>query len=372
MEARNVPAYIEIYNDLFSKIMSSEYKMGDKLPTEKELCDIYFVSRITVQKALQKLVDKGLLARISGKGTFVSSANSSKPSKKKTIIGVIMCNISPSYGVNILKSIEKYAANMDYSIIFKNSYHDREKETIAIRDLIELGVEGIILQPMLGEMFNPEILKLSLREYPIVLIDRNLTGLSLPFVGSDNRYITEKVMDNLFENGHKNICFMSSIPKNTTSIEERLEAFNNSFIRNKVINTVNNVYTNIYSNSCAEDEINNYIKQDIENIKNYLLDNPQITCVFTSEFAICSIVKKAINSIGKKIPDDISVLTFDNISESIYFTNTSYIKQDEEAIGKYAVELLNDAITGEKKDVKRYLPTEFIKGTSIKNLNEIK
>jgi len=67
--------YAEIAYDLKDKIKNNIYLPGDLIPTELELCEQYNVSRITVRKALQKLVNAGLLIRKSGTGTFVNTSN---------------------------------------------------------------------------------------------------------------------------------------------------------------------------------------------------------------------------------------------------------------------------------------------------------
>lgn len=68
---RKKPQYISIADDIENKIQEGEYKKDAQLPTELELCEIYNVSRMTINKAIISLVDKGLLYRVAGKGTFV-------------------------------------------------------------------------------------------------------------------------------------------------------------------------------------------------------------------------------------------------------------------------------------------------------------
>ncbi len=64
--------YNVVKNKIIEKIQSNEYKVGDKLPTEMELCNKYEVSRTTVRIALQQLVMEGKIYKVQGKGTFVS------------------------------------------------------------------------------------------------------------------------------------------------------------------------------------------------------------------------------------------------------------------------------------------------------------
>ena len=66
------PRYYQIFQDIYNKIDEGEYKNGDKLPSETELCKIYNVSRGTLREALKLLFQYGLLVREQGRGTFVT------------------------------------------------------------------------------------------------------------------------------------------------------------------------------------------------------------------------------------------------------------------------------------------------------------
>lgn len=66
--------YKRIKDDLKKKIASGEWRSGDRIPSEAQLCKQYNVSRITVSRAIHDLVESGHLSRIQGKGTFVRDA----------------------------------------------------------------------------------------------------------------------------------------------------------------------------------------------------------------------------------------------------------------------------------------------------------
>ena len=65
----NTPKYIAVRDILLRRLRESE--PGDRLPTEPELCAEFGVSRITVRRAVEELIDEGLLVRQQGRGTFV-------------------------------------------------------------------------------------------------------------------------------------------------------------------------------------------------------------------------------------------------------------------------------------------------------------
>ncbi|WP_227001857.1 GntR family transcriptional regulator [Virgibacillus necropolis] len=67
-----VPLYLQLMEDLIKKIKNQAYRENDKLPSERELCEIYDMSRITVRQALQELEREGFIYKLHGKGTFVA------------------------------------------------------------------------------------------------------------------------------------------------------------------------------------------------------------------------------------------------------------------------------------------------------------
>lgn len=69
---KTTPLYEQLKLIIQDKILMGEWGPGVLLPTEKQLCDQYNVSRITVRKALDKLEQKGLINKIKGRGSIVN------------------------------------------------------------------------------------------------------------------------------------------------------------------------------------------------------------------------------------------------------------------------------------------------------------
>lgn len=67
-----IPLYYQIRENLRELIVLDELSPGDTLPSERELAEIYGVSRLTVRQAITELVREGLLKRQQGVGTFVA------------------------------------------------------------------------------------------------------------------------------------------------------------------------------------------------------------------------------------------------------------------------------------------------------------
>jgi len=67
-----LPLYYQLMDILLEKIESGELKENDQLPSERELCDTYQLSRTTVRQTLQGLEQENYIYKVHGKGTFVS------------------------------------------------------------------------------------------------------------------------------------------------------------------------------------------------------------------------------------------------------------------------------------------------------------
>ena len=71
-ESLPVTLQYQLRSKLHEKIENRFWSPGSQIPSERELCDEYGVSRITVREVLKELVQEGYLVRKQGKGTFVS------------------------------------------------------------------------------------------------------------------------------------------------------------------------------------------------------------------------------------------------------------------------------------------------------------
>lgn len=64
--------YNRLYEALTGRILSGEWCPGERLPPERELCEQYDISRVTVRDTLGRMAEEGLIERVQGKGTFVA------------------------------------------------------------------------------------------------------------------------------------------------------------------------------------------------------------------------------------------------------------------------------------------------------------
>ena len=68
----NSPMYMQLAHRLRLQIVDGKIGAGEAVPSERDLCDIMGASRVTVRKAIELLIEEGLLSRRQGSGTYVT------------------------------------------------------------------------------------------------------------------------------------------------------------------------------------------------------------------------------------------------------------------------------------------------------------
>ena len=85
MTKKKKPIYEKIAEDIKKKINEGYYVTAQKLPSEYDLADEYDISRLTVRKAINLLIDQNVLIKLSGKGTYVIKKKKKKKGSSELI-----------------------------------------------------------------------------------------------------------------------------------------------------------------------------------------------------------------------------------------------------------------------------------------------
>ena len=171
----------DIYAELLSQVEQGTWKPGDKLPTERELSERYGVSRPTVSRVLDQLRDLGLIERIVGSGTYLSSQSGKRKGTQKTF-GLFVPGLGRGEIFEpICTRIAELSHEYDFSLIWGSipSGHDESTEERLYQTaqrFIEGGVDGVFLQPVEREagLSNKNLRLASMFEsagIPLVLLD---------------------------------------------------------------------------------------------------------------------------------------------------------------------------------------------------------
>lgn len=163
-----VPLYYQVESQILDAIKNGEYKEGDRLPSEAELQKIFGVSITTIKKALSDLVQKDVLYRIQGKGTFVA-----KPKIQRTLTLLSFTEEMKQKGIKLtteLLTSEQQSASGDIAERLRLA----EGESVWVLERLRYGdVEPIALQTSylpskLFRDFNPSFFEDSQSLYAIL------------------------------------------------------------------------------------------------------------------------------------------------------------------------------------------------------------
>lgn len=360
--------YMRIYRDLKDAIHSGKYAANSQIPTEAELQKVYGVSRITLKKAMELLRDDGLICRFPGKGTFVSYDTATgmsvdQPTIRPRTIGVMIPHIYSSFGSMLLAGVSRQANARGCCLMTGLYYESVDEENDIIRRLIASGCAGIIVVPFhSNEGSNYGIVNCAMSDYPIVMADRYMEGLSLPYVGSDHESASLAAMEHLFSLGHKNIGLISSAPT-TTAIIDRERGYVRGYAMTPYQINTEAMLSDIRSSMPGQHTPEN-VRLDVERLKRYYRENPDITALLCIDYNIMRICETAAKEMGLRIPENISLVCFDTPEDNYIQAKYTHIRQRENEIGKVAVDLLLNAIDGQGKNQRVTVPSDLFVGTS--------
>ncbi|MCD8121379.1 MAG: GntR family transcriptional regulator [Clostridiales bacterium] len=102
-----VPLYQQLSDEIRRQITDGKLQTGDRLPTEAELSQEFAVSRITVRKAIELLVDDGIVVRRQGIGTFVAQKKVHRVIRNQAVSFTDMSLLSGQEPSAELISVEK-------------------------------------------------------------------------------------------------------------------------------------------------------------------------------------------------------------------------------------------------------------------------
>lgn len=340
--------YEKIYSDIKNRILSGELKEGTCLPQIGELAVDFGVSTITVTNALNALRDEGYLNRIKGKGSFVKLPDESFPEIREgeaagpeneetggeRMLGLVLEHVSSCFGLDMMYAADELASKAGYKLCVRFSYGRREKETEEIEFLKNLGVKGIIVMPCHGLYYNTEILKLVIEGFPMVLIDKNMEGIPVPSVRTDNRLAMAQLVEYLVGKGKKKIGFITFSENGTSSIKDRKRGFRDA-MKKAGARRMEECFMegaekiNIYSEDLNEGH------RDM--IERYLRDNRELEAVICAEYGIARCLG---NQMGQKDGGNVTVCCIDEDYLSPGGPHFTHIKQDEKKIAFEAIRIL--------------------------------
>ncbi|WP_312426431.1 LacI family DNA-binding transcriptional regulator [Lacrimispora sp.] len=265
-------------------------------------------------------------------------------------IGVITPHIAHPYFAQLISQLENAATKRGFKILLCNSKEDHSLEAEYIDLCKSNRVAGIIFCGMIlaSEQYSQ-------KGFPFVAIECN-SPLCVSTILCDNYAGGRLAAEHLIECGCKNLIHFSGIIDQEMPGDSRAQAFTDVCKHYKV--TFNNIWTG---------DSTYYTMDYHEFIKQTLLTYPDTDGIFASSDLIAAQVIQVCAEIGKKIPDDIQLIGFDDVALSTLTTpQISTIHQPTKEMAEMAVESLIKSSGQETVPNKIVLPVSLVKRQSTR------
>ena len=261
------------------------------------------------------------------------------------IIALLVPVINHPFFAKLAYYIEDEASKFGYSVILVSSQQKVEKETEIITKIKHREVDGAVF--VTHYMHDGE----DLQNCPIVSIDRTF-GENIPYVTSDNYDATKRAIRYMIERGAEKIGFVGSKPLVASEVLERERA-----------------YLDITEEYNMPPRIVNEVIQHGEEaivVSDFLEKYADVDGVFVSGYTLSQYFYEAALELGKKIPEDLQIVSYDGIFKQWGTRDITSIEQPIEEMARHVVRLLVKKIRGEETGQRTVLKTKFVLGTTTK------
>ena len=336
--------------------------------TLKDIAEELNISTNAVSRALRNMPDIGpettkkvyeTAQRLGYRKNIAASYLKTARSMTLGIIVPDVCNPVFSY---MYKGIEKICSKMGYSLMLSNSSENAEKEHARIDSMIAHGVDGVFVVPSIkSEYFK----QLDAAKIPYVILQRRSGERQENFVQSDDYEGGYLAAKHLYELGHRTFLLVFAATA-VSSARDRYNGFS-SYLKEQGISD-----SAICLLECDGSRESGY-----EVMREWLEKQPDTQAlgadaVFCfSDYVACG-VYSALSEYGLSIPDDISVMGYDNneYSEMISpnLTTIDILPYD---IGKHAARLMLDILQSEQPKT-AVNPTKVILSPRLVARNSVK
>lgn len=333
------------------------------MATIKDIAKAAQVSVTTVSRALNGYSDvnettRRKIIQISNElGYSPNMAARSLISKKTKTLGLLLSNITrdsskDNIAYEVLCGINDRSGEHDYDLVLFSTTPQKQKMKSYKTLCKERGVDGVIIMGM--RLDDPYLKEIVSSDIPCVLIDIKLNGPHVNYVTSDNKNGAAAAVQHLVECGHRHIAMINGHSQADVSrlrlegYREALESFDIPY---------NDAY--VYDGSFSE-------TGGREAVQKLLSAHPEVTAVFCASDLMALGALQGVKELGVKVPEDISMIGFDNINTTAYCTPAlTTVHQQKYEMGCHAAQTLIDLLEGRETNHSVMLETELIKRDSV-------
>lgn len=324
-----------------------------KKVTMQDVANRVGVSKVTVSKALRgtKDISESMKERIklaaAETGYVFNTVVNTTTSEVTRCIGII--SAERYYGqedyfyIDLYRLLSNYLERMHYTCMFHILNIDNEKNQVIPTMLEDKKVDGVILLGQLSKEFVKKVVKLDI---PLVFLDFYYDKVNVDSINTDNFFGTYEITNNLIEKGHKKIAFVGNLNL-TSSIQDRFLGYYKSILEYKL------PFKNTW---VINDRTDDNIWIDIS-----LPEDMPTAFVCNCDKNALILIQKLKNC-GYKVPDDYSVVGFDDSIHAIQSDpSISTVKVDLDEMARVAIKMISKKIN----DVETQYGRVMIKGKLI-------
>lgn len=324
---------------------------------DKAQVSISTVSRVINKEPLVKPKTKerveAAISELNYRPNRVAQRLRSINSKNK-LIGLVLPDIQNPFYVDVVRGVEECAYQHNFAVMIGNFDQDERKEKLYLDILQSESMDGLIVAPSRGR--DKHIAQVIHNGYSVVCIDRGLIGTDVDVVKVNNEAGAYGAIDYLIGLGHRKIAHITGHPQIPTTIE-RVAGYEGAMAKNDI-----EIDDRLIKSSNSDYQSGATLMQE-------LLDLPDPpTAVFTANNLLTLGALKTIHKNGLNIPDDISIVGFDDMYWSMSLNPPlTAVRQSGYDIGNKAAELLLQKIANpDRQTSSLVLDTELIVRQSCK------
>ena len=340
----NGPLYRELKEVIRGAILSGVYKPGQRMESQAEFMKHAKLSTRTVSRAFKELVDEGWVVRNKGVGTFVSERT--RPAATQlTTVAVVFKNFANEMVARILGGFELECQKQGYVCQLVSAGHEDDSEDRAVSELRAGRIAGIVTQPDAQSTRHGELIRVIREQVPVVLVNDPLPGVDSDLAVADNEEASYQLTRHLLELGHTRMAFISSSFKYPygPSIADRIAGMRRALHE--------------WGENADDDDVavlaNGDREQDVRQAVTDVIERPahrRPTAIVCLHDHLARRVVCRLQGLGIRVPEDISVATFDDLSFATNDTpRLTTVRTPCKRIGKKAASLLFDRLSDPAK-----------------------
>jgi LacI family transcriptional regulator len=248
-------------------------------------------------------------------------------SGRSRLIGLIVSDITNPFFPELIRAFEGLAAQQQYDVLLTSTDYDTTRMTACLRRMLERKVDGVAM--MTSEMDAGLIKELSKRNVPIVFMDVGQMGPRMSHVSIDYGNGVRQAVDHVVQLGHKHVAFITG-PLELHSARTRRQAFVDGLRHHGVPLDRKLIREGTHTAEGGEKAMKELLK---------LARLPTAVVCSNDWTAIGAL--HAIHAAGVRVPEDISLVGFDDIPLSSYITpSLTTVRMSARDVGSTAFQAL--------------------------------